>query len=123
MGGVAKAVGGLFSSVGDAIGDVFEAVGDAVEDVWEAVEDVGRAVDDYVIQPIKNDPVSFAVQLAASAAGIPPPITAAAITASKGGDIKDIGRSALTAYAAPKVGNVVGQQVATAAAGSSLQNV
>lgn len=109
--------------VGDAIGDVFEAVGDAVESVVDVVEDVGRAIDDYVIQPIKNDPVTFAVQLAASAAGIPPPITAAAITASKGGDIKDIGRSALTAYAAPKVGNVVGQQVATAAAGSSLQNV
>jgi len=123
MGGVAKAVGGLFSSVGDAIGDVFEAVGDAVEDVWEVVEDVGRAVDDFVIQPIKNDPVSFAVTLAASAAGIPAPVTAAAITASKGGSLQDIGKSALTAYAAPKVGNVVGQQVATAVAGSSLQNV
>lgn len=123
MGGVAKAVGNLVSDVGDAIGDVFEAVGDAVEDVWEVVEDVGRAVDDYVIQPIKNDPVSFAIQLAASAANIPPPVTAAAITAAKGGNLEDIGKSALTAYAAPKVGNIVGQQVATAAAGSSLQNV
>jgi len=123
MGGVAKAVGNLISDVGDAIGDVFEAVGNVVEDVWEAVQDVGAAIDDYVIQPIKNDPVTFAVQLAASAAGIPPPVTAAAITASKGGSVSDIGKSALAAYAAPKVGNVVGQQVATAAAGSSLQNV
>ena len=123
MGGVAKAVGNLVGDVGDAIGDVFEAVGDAVEDVWEAVEDVGRAVDDYVIQPIKNDPVTFAVTLAAASVGIPPPVTAAAITAAKGGNLEDIGKSALTSYATQRVGNIVGQQVATAAAGSSLQNV
>jgi hypothetical protein len=123
MGGVAKAVGNIVGGAAEAVGDVFEAVGNVVEDVWEAVQDVGAAIDDYVIQPIKNDPVTFAVQLAASAAGIPPPVTAAAITASKGGSVSDIGKSALAAYAAPKVGNVVGQQVASAAAGSSLQNV
>ena len=123
MSAVVSAVTSGLGSLFAAAGKVVEAVGDAVEDVWEAVEDVGRAVDDYVIEPIKNDPVSFAVTLAAAAAGIPPPVTAASITAAKGGSIGDIGKSALAAYAAPKVGNVVGQQVATAAAGSSLQNV
>jgi hypothetical protein len=74
------------------------------------------------LQPIKEDPVSFIVQVAATAAGIPPPITAAAITAAKGGDIEDIGKAAVAAYVAPKVGQYVGTTVATATAGSALQN-
>ena len=44
--------------VEDVVGGVVEAVGDVVEDVVEVVKDVGRAVDDYVIQPILDDPVT-----------------------------------------------------------------
>lgn len=44
--------------VEDAVGGIVEAVGDAVEDVVDVVKDVGRAVDDYVIQPILDDPVT-----------------------------------------------------------------
>jgi hypothetical protein len=99
-----------------------EAVGKAVKKVTKAVEKVGKAIDKNIIQPIKEDPVSFVVQVAATAAGIPPPVTAAAITAAKGGDLEDIGKSAVAAYVAPKVGQSVATSVASATAGSALQN-
>ncbi len=112
----------VVKAVTKVVDTVFEAVGDVVETVVDVVKDVGRAIDDYVIQPIKNDPASFIIQVAATAVGIPPPVTAAAITAAKGGDIEDIGKSALAAYVAPKVGQTVATSVAQATAGSALQN-
>lgn len=112
----------VVKAVAKVVNTVVEAVGDAVDAVVDVIKDVGSAIDDYVIQPIKNDPVSFAIQVAATAAGIPPPITAAAITAAKGGDIEDIGKSAVAAYVAPKVGSAVATSVATATTGSALQN-
>jgi hypothetical protein len=112
----------VVKAVTSVVNTVVEAVGSVVESVVDVVKDVGRAVDKYVLQPIKEDPLSFIVQVAATAAGIPPPITAAAITAAKGGDIEDIGRSAVAAYVAPKVGSAVATSVASATAGSALQN-
>lgn len=44
--------------VEDVVGGVVEAVGDVVESVVDVVKDVGRAVDDYVIQPILDDPLT-----------------------------------------------------------------
>jgi hypothetical protein len=44
--------------VSDVIGGVVEAVGDVVESVVDVVKDVGRAIDDYVIQPILDDPLT-----------------------------------------------------------------
>jgi hypothetical protein len=113
-------MGSAAKAVTNVVGDVFEAVGDVVEDVVDVVEDVGRAVDDYVIQPILEDPVTFAVQVGLTAAGVPPPVTAAAITAAKGGDIEDIGKAALVAAAAPEVGKAVGTQVAGAVANTGM---
>lgn len=112
----------VVKAVAKVVDTVVEAVGDVVETVVDVVEDVGSAIDDYVIQPIKEDPVSFVVQVAATAAGIPPPVTAAVITAAKGGDLEDIGKAAVAAYVAPKVGGAVATQVASATAGSALQN-
>lgn len=113
-------VGGFVGDVFDAVGDVVESVGDVVEDVVDVVKDVGEAIDDYVIQPILEDPVTFAVQVGLTAAGVPPPVTAAAITAAKGGDIEDIGKAALVAAAAPEVGKAVGTQVAGAVANTGM---
>lgn len=110
----------IVGDVLDVAGDIVESVGDFVEDVGDAISDVGSAIDDYVIQPILEDPVTFAVQVAAAAYGIPPPVTAAAITAAKGGDIEDIGKAAAVAYIAPKVGDAVGTQVAGAVAGTGM---
>ena len=52
--------------VSDVVGGVAEAVGDVVEGAVEIVEDVGSAIDDYVIQPILDDPLT-AIATAAGA--------------------------------------------------------
>lgn len=57
--------------VEDVVGGVVEAVGDVVEDVVDVVQDVGRAIDDYVIQPILDDPLT-AIATAAAAAYLGP---------------------------------------------------
>lgn len=60
MGAVAKAVTG-------AVDTVVEAVGDAVESVGDAIKDVGKAIDQYVIQPIADDPLTAIATVAAAA--------------------------------------------------------
>jgi hypothetical protein len=52
--------------VSDVVGGVVEAVGDVVESVVDVVEDVGSAIDDYVIQPILDDPLSAIATVAAA---------------------------------------------------------
>ena len=44
--------------VEDVFGGVAEAVGDVFEGAIDIVQDVGRAIDDYVWEPIKNDPLT-----------------------------------------------------------------
>jgi hypothetical protein len=46
------------SLVEDVVGGVVEAVGSVVEPVLDVVKDVGSAIDDYVIQPILDDPLT-----------------------------------------------------------------
>lgn len=52
--------------VSDVVGGAVEAVGDVFEGAVEIVEDVGSAIDDYVIQPILDDPLT-AIATAAGA--------------------------------------------------------
>jgi hypothetical protein len=52
--------------VEDVVGGVVEAVGDVVESVVDVVEDVGSAIDDYVIQPILDDPLTAIATVAAA---------------------------------------------------------
>jgi hypothetical protein len=52
--------------VEDVVGGIVEAVGDVVESVVDVVQDVGRAIDDYVIQPILDDPLSAIATVAAA---------------------------------------------------------
>lgn len=51
-------MGAVASFVEDVVGGVVEAAGDVVESVVDVVKDVGSAIDDYVIQPILDDPLS-----------------------------------------------------------------
>lgn len=51
-------MGAVASLVEDAVGGVVEAAGDLVEGVVDVVKDVGSAIDDYVIQPILDDPLT-----------------------------------------------------------------
>lgn len=60
-------MGAVVSAIGDAIGGIVESVGDAVEDVGQALGDVGEAIDDYVIQPILDDPLTAVATVAGAA--------------------------------------------------------
>jgi hypothetical protein len=66
----------VVSAIGNAIGGVVEAVGDVVEGVGDVLSDVGEAIDDYVIQPILDDPLT-AVATVAGAAFLGPAIAPA----------------------------------------------
>lgn len=56
----------VVDAISDVIGGVVEAVGDVVDTVVDVVQDVGRAIDDYVIQPILDDPLSAIATVAAA---------------------------------------------------------
>jgi hypothetical protein len=66
-------------------------------------------IDQNVVQPvlntvnktvtaILNDPLPYIAQIAGSFVGIPPYVTASAVTAMRGGDINDIAKNAAVAY-------------------------
>ena len=125
------------SAVVSAAKAVVKPVAKAVEQVGEVLEDVGQAVE-QVVETVAENPeiiviavaAPYAVTAVGTAAGasaatiaaITPPITAAAITASQGGDLEDIGKAALTAYVAPEVGKAAGGATAKAIAGSGMSN-
>jgi len=90
-------------------GEVSQAVNWTVGEATQAVNFVGDKVVKPVIKTIDNtvksiiaDPLPFIAQVAGSMVGIPPYVTAAAITAARGGDIEDIAVSAAVAYAGSK---------------------
>jgi len=96
----------------EAVGDVFEAVGDAVEDVDEVISDAVDTVGD-VVQAVIDDPIPVLLSIAGQAVGIPAPLTMAAITAARGGDLEDIALAAGTAYFAPQVGSAISSTVSS----------
>jgi hypothetical protein len=89
---------------GGFLGGIIESVGHVVEDVGHVVEQVGHTVE-ATVQAVANDPLPTLLAVAGNAIGIPAPITMAAITAARGGDLEDIALSAGTAYVAPMAGN------------------
>lgn len=99
MSAVVSFVSNVVETVVDAVGDVVEAVGDVVE---KAVDFVGDTV-----QAVVNDPLPTLLSIAGSFVGIPPPVTMAAVTAARGGDLEDIVLSAGVAYIAPQASNVL----------------
>jgi hypothetical protein len=113
MGAVADFVSDTFEAVGDFVGDVVETVGDVVEDVVDVVSDVVETVGDTV-QAIIDDPLPVLVSIAGNFVGIPAPVTMAALTAARGGDLQDIVLSAGTAYFAPTVANSLSSTFAPA---------
>jgi len=79
-------------------GEVSQAVNFVADKV---VKPVIKTIDNTV-KSIIADPLPFIAQVAGSMVGIPPYVTAAAITAARGGDIEDIAVSAAVAYAGSK---------------------
>lgn len=99
MAAVVEFVSNVVEDVVDAVGDAVEAVGDFVEDTVEFIGDT--------VQAVIEDPIPVLAQIAGSFIGIPPPVTAAMVTAARGGDIEDIVLSAGTAYLAPQATNAI----------------
>lgn len=127
MGVVVDAIVGA----GEFVGEVFEGAGDVVEDVAEIVVDTVEYVVEnpevaliIVAAPYATAAVGGAVGASATAIQLATPaVTAAAITASQGGDLEDIGKSALAAFVGAPIGQYVGTQVAAATGAQSALQV
>jgi hypothetical protein len=81
-----------------------DVVGDVVQEVSHVVEQAGQTVE-KTVQAVIDDPLPTLLAVAGNAIGIPAPVTMAAITAARGGDLEDIALSAGTAYLAPTATN------------------
>jgi hypothetical protein len=111
-------VADILEGAADALGDVVEFVGEAVENVGEVIVDTIEYVAENpevlaiaIAAPYAVAAVGSAVGASATAISLATqPITAAAITASQGGDIEDIGKAALGSFIAQPLGNVAGAQ-------------
>ncbi len=113
MSAVFELVGELVETVVDAVGDVVEMVGDVVEEVVEFVGDT--------VEAIIEDPLPTLLSIAGSFVGIPPPVTMAAVTAARGGDLEDIVLSAGVAYLAPQASNALSSTL-SASIGDAIIN-
>jgi hypothetical protein len=102
MSWVEEKLSDLVEGAGDIISDAFKAVGDVIEGVadviFDAIEFVGETV-----TAIIEDPLPTLLQIGGSMIGIPPYVTAAVITASRGGDLEDIAKSAAISYASTEL--------------------
>jgi hypothetical protein len=110
----------VVSFVADVVESVVDAVGDVVETVVDVVEDAVEFVGDTV-EAIVNDPLPTLLSIAGSFVGIPPPVTMAAITAARGGDLEDIVLSAGVAYLAPQASNALSSTL-SASIGDAIVN-
>jgi len=97
--------------VEDVVGGVVEAVGDVVESVVDVVKDVGSAIDDYVIQPILDDPLT-AIATVAGAAFLGPAIA----------PMLGTGLGAATGYVATGLGAAAGNTAAGLAQGEDFDD-
>lgn len=113
MGAVGDFLGDVAEGVGDFVGDVVDAVGDVVEAVGDVVESAVEYVGD-VVQAVIDDPLPTILSIAGQAVGIPAPVTMAAVTAARGGDIEDIVLSAGTAYFAPQATSAISSTLSSA---------
>lgn len=110
----------VVSFVADVVESVVDTVGDVVETVVDVVGDVVETVGDTV-QAIIDDPLPTLLSIAGSAIGIPPPVTMAAVTAARGGDLQDIVLSAGAAYLAPSATNAISSTLSSTI-GNSIIN-
>ena len=90
-------MGGVVDFIGGAIGDVLDFVGDQVNKVVDFVGDAFKSIG-KTIQNIIKDPLPTLLQIGGQMIGIPPYVTAAIITAARGGDLGDVAKSAAAAY-------------------------
>lgn len=87
--------------------------------VTNTVQKVATTVTN-VVKAVIKDPVPVIAQIAGAAVGIPPAVTAAAVTAVRGGDLSDIAKSAAVAYVASSASAPASVTSATTSAGQSV---
>jgi len=99
-----------------------------VENVINPLIDVGTKVVDLVektfqaigttVQNIINDPIPTILTIGGAMVGIPPYVTAAAVTAARGGNLEDVAKSAAISYAGTQAMSAVG----STQLGTDIQN-
>ena len=92
------------SAVVKAVKKVVKTVAKAVTKVVDTVVNTAKA--------IIKDPLPTIAALAGQAIGIPAPVTMAAITGAKGGDLGDMAKAAAIAYVAPQAASKVASTIA-----------
>ena len=116
MSAVVNAVKNTVKSVTKVVKKTVESVGKILDDTIDVIKDVGSWLDDYVIQPMLDDPLTTIASIAAVATGqayLLPYINAAG-TVAKGGDLGDVALSFAASYAGGKAGAYIGQQTSQA---------
>lgn len=99
---VAKAGVDIVKGGADLVSSGLKAVGNFASDSLKSVVngiDKGLDAIGNSVQKILDDPLPTIAMIAGQAAGIPPFITSAAITAARGGDLEDVATSAAISYA------------------------
>jgi hypothetical protein len=102
---------------GSFFSDPFKGIGDLVSGAGHIFEDIGKTISSVVstigktIDSIVHNPLPTIETVVLSAAGVPYPIAAAAVSAANGGNIQNIALSAAAAYAGGQVGQWAGSNV------------
>jgi len=124
MTAVAKAIVKVVTKTVEAVGKVVKKVAEVVVDTVKYVAENPEVLAIALAAPYAVAAVGSAIGASAATVSlVTQPITAAAISASQGGDLEDIGKAALGSFIGQGVGTAVAKQVGTAigAAGNTAQ--
>jgi len=124
MTAVAKAIVKVVTKTVEAVGSVVKKVAEVVVDTVKYVAENPEVLAIALAAPYAVAAVGKAIGASAAAISLSTqPITAAAISASQGGDLEDIGKAALGSFIGQGVGTTVAKQVGTSigAAGNTAQ--
>jgi hypothetical protein len=89
-------------------------------------EEVIQAVVSFVgetVEAIADDPLPFIATIALTAAGVPPPLASAAVTAARGGSMEDVVIAAGSTYVGGEVGKAAGASASGAGASATYANI
>ena len=89
---------GINLNPGDILTTVFTKVGGVISGAMDAISS-GLSAIGNTVQNILKDPLPVVLQVGGAMIGIPPYVTAAVLTAAKGGGLEDIAKSAAISYA------------------------
>jgi hypothetical protein len=115
----------VLAPVSKAVSNVGKFVGNIVDDipiVGKLAEKVVTGVANTAANIIR-DPMPIIETLALTAIGVPPMVANAAVTAMRGGSVKDIAISAIASGAGRLAGSAAGSAAASAGVGSTMATI